>query len=311
MQPLIDDRFTRGPTEFPPTWSSAWGDDRHGLWADLTVPLQYVEPSAAKATSNGTQRMRWIEPTGPAGFWMGTTSKERDAIPVVNVREFAKSYESDPHRIIVADGFWLADTPCTQGFWSTVMGQGNNPSYFKTAMNADLLPVESVNVDTDIDAFLNRLQTFLVPDISASNNPISHVHVVLPTEVEWEYAARAGTQTAYWWGNTCNPRRANIGSLGVVRKGDAEGTTVVGQYAPNPWGLYDVHGNVWEWTSSLWRDSLTELPIRLDQNRCVNRGGSWKVPYFMARSGCRNGAGQKYGAPDIGFRFALKHPIAR
>lgn len=85
-------------------WASDSGEDTYGLWADLTV-------------NGATQRMRWIPPTGPEGFWMGSPLAERNAIKDKDVREWANQREHAPRREIVEQGFWLADTPCTQAFW--------------------------------------------------------------------------------------------------------------------------------------------------------------------------------------------------
>ena len=95
----------------------------------------------------------------------------------------------------------------------------------------------------------------------------------LLTEAEWEYVARAGTTTAYWWGDTFDSSKANNG----------DGTTKADRYPPNPWGFYDVHGNVWEWVADCYdRDAYKthkNYPIMLGswQDSCdrVLRGGSW------------------------------------
>jgi hypothetical protein len=119
------DRWRAPVGDFPPPWASAWGDDRFGLWADLVI--------------NGvTQRMRWIEPSGPEGFLMGAPQAERDAIADKDVRKYANETEHEPRRVLMQQGFWLADTPCTQAFWLAVMG--DNPSRFKDVAQAALCP---------------------------------------------------------------------------------------------------------------------------------------------------------------------------
>ena len=118
------------------------------------------------------------------------------------------------------------DTPCTQALWEAVMG--NNPSSFKGADR----PVERVSWN-DVQTFLNKLSNHLPAEVCAT----------LPSEQQWEYAARAGTNTPYYTGETITKEQANWG-------GDE--TTPVRSYPPNPWGLYDMLGNVWEWTSSSW-----------------------------------------------------------
>jgi formylglycine-generating enzyme required for sulfatase activity len=143
--------------------------------------------------------------------------------------------EGPRHRVRLTAGFWLADTACTQALWGAVMG-GKNPSRFQDdARN----PVENVSWD-DVSDFLQRVAS-LVPGVVAE----------LPTEAEWEYACRAGSETPFNFGATITPEQANYdgnspyagGEKGVYR----QKTVPVKSFAPNRWGLYEMHGNVWEW----------------------------------------------------------------
>jgi sulfatase modifying factor 1 len=264
--------------DFPPAWASAWGDDPYGLWADLTV--------------NGvTQRMRWIEPSGPEGFWMGSTQAERDAIENKDVGEWANQHEHTPRREIVEQGFWLADTQCTQAFWSAVVGE--NPSHFHDRPDAAERPVENVSWDAVMEQFIARFSQR--PDWGTEGR------LCLPSEAEWEYAARAGTRTAYWWGDAPEDMRANWSRL-------REGTTPVKDYAPNPWGLYDVHGNVWEWCSDVWRDRRDAPEALPDEGFRVVRGGSWFYLPGDARAAFRNWRPRSSAFRSGGFRFALRSP---
>ncbi len=134
----------------------------------------------------------------------------------------------------------------------------------------------------------------------------------LPTEAEWEYAARAGTKTAFWWGDDINPDQANYygdytyrnGLKGVCR----QKTVPVDQFKPNPWGLYQVHGNVWEWTGSqddenyggaemLCANKDTDGPLS-------ERGGSWNDIPARVRSAHRDGGDPAFRYADQGFRLA-------
>lgn len=270
------DRWRAPVGDFPPPWASAWGDDRFGLWADLTV-------------RGVTQRMRWIEPSGEAGFLMGSPQAERDAIRHEDVRKWANDSEHEPRLVVVAPGFWFADTPCTQAFWLAVMG--DNPSRFQYMPDASQCPVEQVSFD-DVERFLVELEA--LPEARLQGR------AALPTEVQWEYAARAGSTTAYWWGDVPDDRRANWSN-------QRKTTTPVAHYAANPWGLCDVHGNVWEWCADSWRQRLDLTEAETDPSARVVRGGSWVVHPDDVRSACRGGWLHVTRTSTLGLRLLLKH----
>ncbi|MDD5298404.1 MAG: formylglycine-generating enzyme family protein [Rhodocyclaceae bacterium] len=153
-----------------------------------------------------TQRCRWI----PAGiFLMGSRIGEVDS----NINE-------SPQHKVKLSGYWLADTACTQALWRAVMS--DNPSSFKRNSNH---PVDQV-CWYDCREFFTRLNV-LVRGLAAG----------IPYEAQWEHACRAGTTTAYSFGQTFDHKLANIGGQ----------TIPVASLPPNPWGLYEMHGNVWEW----------------------------------------------------------------
>lgn len=275
----------RAPRDFPPAWASAWGDDPCGLWADLTV--------------NGvTQRMRWIEPSGPEGFWMGSTKRERARIKDKAIRQFANEREHDPRQMVVKEGFWLADTPCTQAFWTAVVGE--NPSHFKEGAEAPHRPVETVSWDDVMTQFIARFAA--TPEWGEGKA------LCLPSELEWEYAARAGTRTAYWWGDEWEAPHGNVDVTGKRKWDDEEGTTPVKRCTPNPWGLYDVHGNVCEWCADVWRPRLDAPEARPDEDGRVVRGGSWFILPGGARTAFRSGRRRRDASRIDGFRFALRSP---
>lgn len=224
--------------------------------------------------------MRWIPPSEPHGFEMGDDSSGR-------------SLE------IIQAGFWLADTPCTQAFWKAVTGK--NPSHFKRGADAPQRPVENVSWDDVMDKF--------IPFFAAMPNWYIGESLCLPTEKEWEYAARAGSTTAYWWGDAWDAACGNANVTGKRMWDDKEGTTPVKRYGPNLWGLYDVHGNVWEWCAEEWLERGDAPEARLNALERVVRGGSWFNHSGLARAACRSWAPRGYAARYRGFRFALRSPV--
>ncbi|MFY7864662.1 SUMF1/EgtB/PvdO family nonheme iron enzyme [Roseateles sp.] len=186
--------------------------------------------------------------------------------------EPSRSREEGPQRQVAISAFWMGRTEVTQGQWRAVMG--NNPSGFSSC--GDTCPVERVSWD-DIQQFLQKL------------NQLTGQNYRLPTEAEWEYAARAGCTTPFNLGGQCRnkvePSEANFdgnftyngSSEGVYRKK----TLPVGSFAANGFGLHDMHGNVWEWVKDCYADSYAGAPSdgsAVNPGACsrrVLRGGSW------------------------------------
>ncbi len=260
----------------------AWGDDRYGLWADLEA--------------NGViQRMRWIE---PGEFWMGSPDDERGRY----------DREGPRHRVRLREGLWLADTVCTQALWLAVIG-GKNPARFTDDPNN---PVEQVSWD-DALGFLEKL--------GASHT--EGTEAVFPTEAQWEYACRAGTDTALSFGSTIDNRWVNFsGKWDLNDKkptlGESRNKTVpVKSLPPNPWGLYEMHGNVWEWCADNLRPygdveagTVSEDPQGLaepgPEAPCAVRGGSWFYYAGDVRSAFRLALPRDARNNGLGFRLALR-----
>jgi formylglycine-generating enzyme required for sulfatase activity len=134
----------------------------------------------------------------------------------------------------------------------------------------------------------------------------------LPTEAEWEYAARAGTETTYWWGDEVGKNRANCEGCGS--EWDNKQTALVGSFAPNPWGLHDTVGNVWEWVQDCWHEGYASAPEDGSMpwetqagdgcTRRVVRGGSWYFEPRYVRSAARSRYLPDYRLSYLGFRLA-------
>jgi formylglycine-generating enzyme required for sulfatase activity len=131
----------------------------------------------------------------------------------------------------------------------------------------------------------------------------------LPSEAEWEYAARAGTETPWSFGNAAS----DLGAVAWYSENSDGQTHPVGEKEVNPWGLHDVHGNVWEWVQDCWHDSYDGAPTdgsawgaeaRGDCGRRVVRGGSWGYDPVGLRSAGRNWVGADIRYNDLGFRLA-------
>jgi len=131
----------------------------------------------------------------------------------------------------------------------------------------------------------------------------------LPSEAQWEYACRAGTTTKYWWGNEIGKNNANCRSCGS--QWDDKQTAPVGSFKPNPFGLYDISGNVWEWLEDKWHDSYNGAPVDGsawmsggDSSNHLLRGGSWIDDGDSVRCANRNWVDASYGYYDRGFRIS-------
>lgn len=258
-----------------PGWANAGhGVDEHGYWAAVDV--------------NGVrQTMRFM----PAGaFVMGSPSTDRDRFD-----------DERLHGVVLSRGFWLADTTCTQVLWRAVTGQ--SPSNFK----GDDLPVERVSWDDIQQQFLPQLSR-LAPGLR------------LPAEAEWEYAARnAGAEGGqFCWGPGITTDQANYdgnhpltgGNQGERRKR----TLPVRSFQPSPFGLWQLHGNVWEWVQDRMAEYGGEVvdptgpPEQGATGERVVRGGSWVDFARRCRSAQRYALGPSDRDGDLGFRLARGLP---
>jgi formylglycine-generating enzyme required for sulfatase activity len=200
--------------------------------------------------------------------------------------------EGPQHRVKITKAFYMGTTEVTQEQWKAVMG--NNPSKFQ----GDNLPVENVSWN-DCQEFLNKL--------SAKDKKTYR----LPTEAEWEYACRAGTTTPFNTGETISTDQANYNGNFIYGDGvkgeERQQTTPVGSFHPNTWGLYDMHGNVWEWCEDWYDENYYRSSPAADPDGPsaqgaphVSRGGSWSNVPWICRSAFRAGFSPVYRL--VGFR---------
>jgi formylglycine-generating enzyme required for sulfatase activity len=240
-----------------------------------------------------TMPFRWIP---PGNFVMGSPFNE----------EGRDSDEGPQTAVTFTNGFWMGETEVTQAQWKAVMGANNNPSY----LLGDTLPVEQVSWDeimgesesgnpiSDPNAFMGRLSSLVGATF------------LLPSEAEWEYACRAGTTTPFHFGHTITTDQANYdgnyiygdGRRGVNRKASIP----VGSFSPNAWGLMDMHGNVWEWTSSWYGPypggNKVDYTGPTTGGARVFRGGSWYYLPDWCRSAYRDSIYPWFRIGHLGFR---------
>lgn len=227
--------------------------------------------------------MVWIP---PGDFWMGSPEHEE-----ARVRDEVR------HRVVFTNGFWMGIYEVTQEQWQALMG--NNPSRNKGPRR----PVEMVSW---LDAM----------DFVAALNALTRDGGFrLPTEAEWEYACRAGTTTPFNTGHTIESIQANFDAVqpyGENPDGVFRGRTMdVGSFAPNAWGLYDMHGNVAEWCHDWYGDYTNRVTVHPRGPRSgpgrVIRGGGYDAPAWTIRSAARYVAWPEQIDVNIGFRIVKDH----
>jgi formylglycine-generating enzyme required for sulfatase activity len=298
-----------------PSWAVDFGSDSYGLYSVFEVAPE-------KKGAPVLQKMRWIP---PGRFLMGSAEG----------RDYGRENESPEHEVVITQGYWMFDTPCTQGLWTALMG--DNPSYFPDSER----PVEQVSWE-DAVRFSKKLNERLAKDYPPNVNSLvdgwERLLFRLPTEAEWEYACRAGTtgdtyagnldleyrdqtkaellDSIAWYGGNSGHEYDLKKSMVMTwladlqDKGKRGGTRKVAQKAPNPWGLYDMFGNVWEWCQDWYGDyplepvERVEDPIGPTQGAVrVIRGGSWDSPARILRSACRSGYDPGHRLNNLGFRL--------
>jgi len=204
------------------------------------------------------------------------------------------------HKVTLSKRFYMQTTEVTQGQWFAVMGTG----VINLHKGPDNWPVTRVSW-FDAQAFIQKL------------NEKGDGRYRLPTEAEWEYACRAGTQTVYYWGDQVDCSKAMYGNNPngdyrcesyVSGHGLQPGNPApVKSYPPNPWGLYDMSGNVWEWCQDWFnyypKGHLID-PQGPDEGKTrARRGGSWFAGPNTLRSGNRNFASPAFKEVSLGFRL--------
>jgi formylglycine-generating enzyme len=262
-----------------------------------------VEPCVATVTNSIGMTLAWIP---PGTFSMGAPEDE----------EGRSEDEGPEHEVTIAKAFYLGVYAVTQGEYEQVMG--SNPSYFAAngdgkaqveGMMTDRFPVEMVS-HGDAVKFCEKLSGL------KKEKGKNHLYR-LPTEAEWEYACRGGAglkKSPFHFGNTLSSHQANFNgnypSGGVAKGPYLERTCAVGSYKANPFGLYDMHGNVWEWCSDWYEEDYYASSPASDPpggkgSRRVFRGGGWRSAAEYCSAGYRNSGGPASRINNLGFRLLL------
>ena len=194
----------------------------------------------------------------------------------------------EAHQVILTKGFYLGKYEVTQEQYEKVMGK--NPSQFI----GDKLPVEQVSWNDAVE---------FCDELNKKERIPRGWEFALPTEAQWEYACRAGTTTPYSWGDNITPQLANYNESGINK------TVEVGSYKANPWGFFDMHDNVREWTAD-WHgaypsSSVIDPPGPSNGSRRVHRGGSWNQTVTDLRSTRRDNSLPGSRHIIIGFRIGF------
>jgi len=223
---------------------------------------------------------KWCPATPEEGMLLGSPVDEPDR------------YDDEQLKGVKLDGFWIQESQFTQKSWYELTGE--NPSYFPCEQMD--YPVEQVSKSAVLK-LISKLENQVSPPEGWGWD--------LPTEEQWEYACRAGTFTATHFGNVLNSQMANFNGYhpygDTAKLRSPRHPLPVKSFPPNEWGLYDMHGNVWEWCKDEWK--LYEFWGEMQMTHII-RGGSWDNHGKHCRSAVRDHFGD-YPDYRIGFRLCL------
>ena len=273
----------------------------------LFVLIFLVSSSIGSSSHAKEQSLKtWIEPiTGQKFVWipkgcfqMGQSKADADYL-IKSKSRYGKLtwYENEkPQHEVCLDGFWMATTEVTQGQYKKI--KGTNPSFFA---NGDNYPVDHVSW-FDAKEFIKKLNTE------------TGLEFFLPSEAQWEYAARGGTNTIWFWGNdpeiAC--KYANFKEWEYGCENEFKKASPVGTFKANPFGLYDMSGNMWEWCEDSYfaegysKHSKNNPCLTADAPKKVMRGGNYFLAPKALRSALRARKSPDDYDTDIGFRLCLK-----
>jgi uncharacterized protein (TIGR02996 family) len=280
-------------------WLEEQGDPRAELMRLLHTLTQHIDPPDRPGLETRL-RLRLetgVKPVGP--FWTNSIGMEFACIPPGTFQmgsprnEEMRMPNEAQHPVTLTKGFFLGVHAVTQAQWQKVMG--NNPSHFR----GDDLPVEQVSWEECQDFCRNLTER--------DGKPYR-----LPTEAQWEYSCRAGTTTPFHFGVTISTDQVNYNGDFIYGPGEVgeyrQKTTPVGSFPPNAWGLYDMHGNVFQWCADwhgVYQPGDVTDPTGPPNGECrVLHGGSWGgFPGFSRSAGRYRNEPGRYRF--VGFRVCF------
>jgi formylglycine-generating enzyme required for sulfatase activity len=233
--------------------------------------------------------------------------------------EEGRDDDEGPQHDVTVPPFFMGKYPVTQGQWKEIASRTD----LKVKLDLKLEPSYFKEPYQDIDRWhrpVERVSWYEAVEFCERLSKLTQRNYRLPSEAEWEYACRAGTTTPFYFGNTITPELVNYDGqyvYGNAQKGEyREETTPVGQFYPNAFGLYDMHGNVWEWCLDTWHNSYDGAPTDGSawetgghSTRRVCRGGSWYFNPGRCRSAYRFNFDSVETDDDvIGFRLVSFPP---
>jgi len=272
---------------------------RNGSFKAAPTPLSFPLPGGIRLD---------LAPVPAGTFQMGSPASEL----------YRAADEGPQHSVTITRAFHMGKFEVTRAQWHAVMGSdANRPLGDRPDHPAVWVSYEAITAGTGgLPGFLARLNA-----LTADRRPAGKVFR-LPTEAEWEYAARAGTTTRYYWND--NPSDQHIGSRAWYSGNSGGGTHPVGGKLPNAWGFYDMAGNVYEWCHDLYgaygsghqadptgaRMPLLKVGPYATPVQYVVRGGAWTRPHTECRSATRFGLAPAWERQDLGFRVVLASPLS-